>query len=646
MIRLSLAAGTVVLLFTELYGALGILSPLPVWLLWVSLLLVVMLALRTRESEVRWLAPSGDPVVRILRVLLAVLILGTLTAGILCAPNSWDSLTYHLPRVERWVEQGHLRFWPTSVDRQLWLSPWTEYAMLHLRLLSGGDRLAALPSWAAYLGCIAVSGAVVRQFGGTERQIVLGALVAATVPVAVLHASSTQTDLPTAFWVLCTAALVLDVLRRPEASEDLRPAAWIGLAAGLAVATKGTAWLALVPWLVLYAGALLRTGNWRRLVRSAMTVLVIVLLLNGAIFARNIELFGDPLGDTSARHLLRLTPMTPGAAIANLLANLSLHLGLPWEWWNLGVTQTLLGLQRSMLRVDPITVFPIFGGFRINPFSTHESVAGNPVHLLAALIVIGIMVLRKRRRPSGVMLGWVLAGLAAFLLHGMVIRWQPFGARLQLAALVWCAPVLALSVRERWSSLALSSVLFVAAMPALLTNHTRPLIPIMGRSILSESREDQYFAETPGLRRPIERALEDLRIAACTEVGLSTGYDAPEYLLRAAARIRGQRLALRYVSPASSSARVSEPRQGTQLCAIIVLTPPPGWRIPIEAKGMRVMWSEGPVGLLLRPVSGGSNIQRGIAEVIPADPGHPERELPTFSGFSPGAPPRASRPGV
>lgn len=275
MIRISLTVGAAILLTTELFGALGILSAIPVLLAWTALLSLAVVRMRKDGFAIHPFSPSKvppskDPVARFLWILVAVLLIGTLITGFFSAPNAWDALTYHLPRVERWAEQGTLQFWPTSVDRQLWLSPWTEYAMLHLRLLTGSDRLVALPSWASYLGCVWVSAGVVRRLGGTARQAAFGALVSATLPVAILHASSARTDLPAAFWVLCTAALVLEVWLAREEKHDWRSAAWIGLAASLAVATKGTVWLALVPWLAWYAGALWRAGRWRSLGRAAL----------------------------------------------------------------------------------------------------------------------------------------------------------------------------------------------------------------------------------------------------------------------------------------------------------------------------------------------------------------------------------------
>ena len=602
MIQLSVALGAAMLLTTELLGALGILSPVPLLLVWAGLLIVLVVRMRRPGG---FTLPSfsriTDPVARLCWLGVAVLLLGTLVTGMLSAPNAWDSLTYHLPRVERWAEQGTLQFWPTSVDRQLWMSPWTEYAILHLRLLTGGDRLAALPSWAAYLGCIGVTASLVRLFQGTDRQVAFGALVSATLPVAVLHASSTQTDLPAAFWVLCTAALILEVWLGKK--PDWRGATWIGLAAGLAVATKGTAWLALAPWLALYAGALWRAGRFPALGRAALMGLATMILLDGPTFLRNAGLFGDPLGDPSARQSLQLTPLTPGSAIANLLANASLHLGVPWSRGNLWLTDGVLDLQRSLLGVDPGALFPYFGGFHVGAFSTHESLAGNPMHLGLVLVVV-VMLLLKKWRPAPAVLAWCVAGLAGLLIHGVLIRWQPFGARLQLPVLVWLAPVAGIMIRGRTAVLLTGALLLLAAIPALLANNLRPLLPMETGSILGGSREDQYFAERRELERPIDRALADLRAAGCEEVGLSAGYDAPEYLLRALARIRGQALRLRYVSPVGPAAGIEEPRNKGTACAIIVLNPPPGWTIPSEAGGMRVMWKDGPVALLLRPPRG------------------------------------------
>src|SRR4029453_2950809 len=72
------------------------------------------------------------------------------------APNTWDSMTYHLTRVMHWEQERSLHFYATNIQRQLHLTPGAEYVILHLHLLSGGDRLANLPQWFASLGSLFV----------------------------------------------------------------------------------------------------------------------------------------------------------------------------------------------------------------------------------------------------------------------------------------------------------------------------------------------------------------------------------------------------------------------------------------------------------------------------------------------------------
>lgn len=106
--------------------------------------------LRPISRNARWLVLPG--------ILLAV----PLVVSVAAAPNNWDSMTYHLPRVAHWQAQGSVTFYATSIDRQLWMAPLSEFAAMHLMTLSGGDVLANLVQWAA-LGLTAVAASVLAQ---------------------------------------------------------------------------------------------------------------------------------------------------------------------------------------------------------------------------------------------------------------------------------------------------------------------------------------------------------------------------------------------------------------------------------------------------------------------------------------------------
>lgn len=608
LLRWSLALGAGIGIVTELLGAFSLLSLLPVLVVWAL----------TAIGLVRWGIHCEPPlargrwqevVSRTPRVwwVVACFLLATFITGFLGAPNTWDGLTYHLPRVERWVEQEHLQFWPTSVDRQLWMAPWSGYAILHLRLLTGGDRLAFLPSWLAYLGCILLTARLVRQLGGDVRRASVGALLMAAMPVAVLHASSVQTDLPAAFWVMCVATLAIGAWHAREVALDWRHAAWLGVAAALAMATKGTVLMAILPWLLVYARALGRAGGARALVRPFLLGALAVLLLNGAQFSRNIDLFGSPLGDPTTRSFLQVSPLTPPTAVANLLANVSLHLGTPIPGWNGFWSTQIHRVFTHVLSLDVAATFQNFGQYRVMPFSVHESEAGNPMHLLLLLMLPGLVLLVGRVASRGATV-LLVGGLTALVLHATLIQWQPFGARLQLGALIWIPAGAALLMQRPWLRLGLITATVCAALPALLQNALRPLIPRGERGVLTIPRQAQYFAQRPALRPSLDSVAGRLQHAGCTELGLGAGYDTPEYLVRVANRVHQDHVRLHYFEPASPSARLAVPTASDGVCALLVITPPPGWQVPAPRSGMSIAYVDEHVALFLRRPNEGTGI--------------------------------------
>src|SRR5262249_55610301 len=153
-----------------------------------------------------------------------------LVVALAAPPNNWDSQTYHLPKIEHWVQQGTVGFFPTEIHRQVTLAPGAEYLLLHLRLLTGGDVLYNLVQWSAGLGCALIASRIAGQLGGGRVAQLVSAFVVGTAPMVVLESTSTQTDLVVAAWVGCVATLVLDELGR---RTPLWSVAMIGAATGL-----------------------------------------------------------------------------------------------------------------------------------------------------------------------------------------------------------------------------------------------------------------------------------------------------------------------------------------------------------------------------------------------------------------------------
>jgi hypothetical protein len=126
-------------------------------------------------------------------ILLAVL-WATAFIALSCVPNNWDSMTYHLPRIEHWLQNRSLDYYPTSIDRQLDLNPFAEELILALRSIIDAYPLANMIQWLSFAGCIMVIGAICRQLGGSRKAQTLAHALGSTLPIAILEASLSSSE--------------------------------------------------------------------------------------------------------------------------------------------------------------------------------------------------------------------------------------------------------------------------------------------------------------------------------------------------------------------------------------------------------------------------------------------------------------------
>ena len=100
------------------------------------------------------------------------------------------------------MQSGAVTLFPTAYPQQLSHPSWAEYAILHLRLVLGSDRLANLTQWLAMAGSLVGVSLAARCLGATARGQALSALACATLPMGILQASTTQNDYVAALWLV------------------------------------------------------------------------------------------------------------------------------------------------------------------------------------------------------------------------------------------------------------------------------------------------------------------------------------------------------------------------------------------------------------------------------------------------------------
>ncbi|MGW1450973.1 ArnT family glycosyltransferase [Micromonospora sp. NPDC002411] len=506
---------------------------------------------------------------RLLVGTIAGLVLVELLVALLAEPNNFDSQTYHLPKVEHWVAQGDLDFWPTAIHRQVTIPPGAEYLLLHLRLLTGGDHLHNLVQWAAGVLCLLVAARITAQLGGGRRAQLLTAFVLATTPMVVLQATSTQTDLVCAAWVTCAATLVLDGLRRRTGWGTLLG---LGAATGLTAVTKTSGLIAVGPLLVLWGLAQLRltlaagaattgaavsaatgavrrprpVGGVARTVGGSVLILLVAAVVVGPFLARVTAEFGHPLGPPRLRESIPMERHDPQSILVNALRIGHTAFDTPLAPLRRAGAEVIID-GAGVIGVDPQDRAITFGReiFPEPAWYPDEDRVAFP--LTGALALIGAVVALARPRridpeQTGPLRAYAVVVLAAVLLHTSMIKWQPWGNRLILYAVVLAVPLAGLWVdallRRRRANSARRSVATAVAVTVLATSALAGVLALSygfprrlvgSGSVFTTSDWDTRFLRRPQWADEFRWAAAAVRDSDARRIGLVQQNDNWEY---------------------------------------------------------------------------------------------------------------------
>jgi 4-amino-4-deoxy-L-arabinose transferase-like glycosyltransferase len=451
-------------------------------------------------------------------------------------------MTYHMSRVMHWFQQGSVAHYPTNILRQLELNPWAEFAILHLQVLSGGDYLANLVQWFSMVGCLIGVSLIARLYMVSMRAQLLSALVAVTVPMAILQSSSTQNDLVVSFWLVCFVFFGLLSIRERSLKWNLL----MSFSLGLAILTKGTAYIYAFPF-VIWFFAIDVKRSWQQTLLKYLGLAVVILVLNFGHYYRNYQLFKSPLHSGHTPYSNGY--VTPRVILSNLSRNIALHMMTP----SFKINSYVIGAVNSFHSVleigidEPATTFPdnSFNEKR-NRLSPSEDSSGNPLHFILFVAITASIIIRKSLRQY---LPYTLTTLACFLLFCTMLRWQPWASRLHTPMFILFSPIAGIVVSEmqfRWSVSVLATVLSFAALPWVLFNQSRPLIslyPLISNfyphSIFIAPRKSLYFVRSRDSEPSFLATAAKIGIGGYHNIALKGDPEGYEYPLWALTRTNG-----------------------------------------------------------------------------------------------------------
>ncbi|HET6846087.1 MAG TPA: glycosyltransferase family 39 protein [Anaerolineales bacterium] len=520
---------------------------------------------RWRSDLRRWIREQGW-FNWTLFALLALQTLALVIVAVSYAPNAFESMRYHLPRVMHWLQDGSLASFASSNVRENYFPPFAEYVFLHVIALTGGDLYVNLVQVVAFLLCLIAVSAVAQQLGVGRNARIAAAALAAGIPLAVLQATSPRNDLIVAAWLLL---LVWFGLRwAAEPTSWLWPAA-TGLSLGLALLTKATAFVFAFPVCVVIGVAVLRGGGVRPGLSRAFFVLILALALNAGHVVRNWALYGSPGGAWGRVGAQSTTPATVAStAIRNVALHVPTDCQAPLNFLDGPGKLVLRGLEalHSITGQDPIdpgTTWGIQNIFEGSPGCSYdEQEGGNALHaLIIFLTALTLPFLRSVRSTAK----WLaLALITGFLLLSLFVRWQIWGAYLQLPLFFLWAPILAWTLDQVRGLAVLRGLALLTILVSFIwiyNNALRPLSRLIDGSV--PPRDEQYFSYHPmaAFIYPQYRSVARLVAGSgCERVGLRINSPILEYPFWVLLREQGFKGEIEHVDVGNELAIYEDPR--------------------------------------------------------------------------------------
>lgn len=446
--------------------------------------------------------------------------------ALVIAPNSLDSMTYHLSRIAYWLQYDSALHFPGGTVRQLLSPPNGELLQAWTMALAGVDLFAQLVQWSILIGIGLLVFLGARLLDLSRPAALFAASLYVVLPQPILQSSSTHNDLIVAFFVAATAVFGVRGIR-DRSRGDLVIG---GMAAGLAFGTKGTALLAVPALGLLVCAALWAFRPPPRLVAfgagcAAVGALAFASFGYGQNFVNEGTLFGS-----ISRITDRESPLP-----ANTLR-------VAWH------VVDLPGIQLGPLKTAPQRPLEaVFGDMRVPPCPTcqgfrasrwfafrvdtevnEDSTGLGPVGLLLfAPLVIAVLLIRRVPRPRRLL---ALTAVVSLVTYAYVLEWGPWNPRHANPLIVLAAPLLGLlALRSRLAWVAVG-VSLVGLVPSLLKQvESSVLSANPSQKALGLGRVEQQAKARPDVVNVVN--FLNRRVPDGTPIGLVGGEETLDYPL-------------------------------------------------------------------------------------------------------------------
>lgn len=470
-----------------------------------------------------------------------ILVIGFFLQGIYYAPNNWDSMTYHLPRIMHWIQNQSVENYATHIERQLYQPLLVEYFILHLTLLLNNDILSNSIQFSYFIFTTFAIIGILRLFNISNKFQLIALILCFTLPEALLQASSTQNDLGHSFYILTSIYFGIKYYKNLRFIHLFLFSSSIGLS----LLTKAIAYI-YAPVIILILGLFLLRKiiieqKIKPIIFHSIIAIIPLIFINFGHSYRNYLITDNILGTTpSITKGIVFEKTSPKIILSNCIKNIALHSD-SYFVKNLGnkITEKAHLMMHLDINEKGTNVFDMkFNA--VSFWKNHEDTQPNFLHIVIFFSCIFLFLIQtiKAKKIKIFQLSLLFLIVIQFILFCSYLCWEPWNTRLHLPLfyemIVFNILVLA-DIKLSFVKLAsyiLLPLLIYYGFYMVIFNFSRPLVTVKDRTSkirLSDNHYKQYFSNELKMYPEYEQFNVYLRKKKISNIGFFSHNDGWEY---------------------------------------------------------------------------------------------------------------------
>ena len=526
-------------LTTEVLSAFKAISYLSLWMCWLVLDAGLLLGcFLNKKIKIKHLFKKEK------KYTLGILALGMIGLAIKTIPYNWDSMTYHLPRIFHWLQNGTVEHYATNIGRQAASPVLGAFVNLHVYAMSGGnDIFVNLLQSISFLSSGILVYAIAERIGCSRKYCYIASMLFYSMPIAFAESFTTQVDNFACFWMLCFSYLLLGFIDTQEeivlSPKTTFRIAVLSLDVAFGYLTKpsiGFGILIMLFWLFI-------TVVKRR---NRVVPLVVYFFLAGIIIIcmvmpesiRNLSTYQALASQETGQRQLIGSGHERYIAV-NFVKNFTYNMPTVWIYNSTDlVWKYVMRFSRFLgVDIDNPAISEDGREFQVrDPQNYDNSSAVNPILIwLLVICVILFIFYNCRKKWVGTKNQYFIVAGISFCVFCAVLRWEPFVSRYMISYFAVLCPALAgqlelfFSNCKIWKDKVESN--FIAILCFLCCTEIIGMIYYHGEIALEQTEDNGYFVTRKEIAESYVQLAEMLNQENYQNIGLLTGGDSYEYPL-------------------------------------------------------------------------------------------------------------------